>query len=840
VPQIALPAGGADLNALVERLTVEMAQRWQSGERPRAEAFLDRHPDLWHEPEAALELLYEELSLRQDHGLEVAAEELFGRFPQWRRQIQALLACHQLLVPQLGPPRFPALGELLGEFRLLAELGRGSQGRVYLAEQAALAGRTVVLKCGPLLGHEHLSLARLQHTHIVPLHSVHDFPDRRIRALCLPFFGGATLDRLLAMLQPRAPRGRTGHDLLEALRQASVAGPARLPVAGPICQFLERASYVQAVCWIGAALANALHYAHERGLLHLDVKASNVLLAADAQPMLLDFHLAHPPLAAGSPAPPWLGGTQGCMAPEQQQALEAVLRRKAVPAELDGRADIYALGRLLYELLGGEPPITTPSPGRALRRRNPSVSVGLADIIERCLSPLTNQRYPSAAVLAADLRRHLADLPLRGVVNRNVPERFGKWRRRHPMAGPVLGLLLLVLAAAGIALDHMARQTDKARAAFHEGQRYLDQERYTEARDTLAHGLALIDGSPFGGGVQHQLGEAILRAEQGRAIEELHLYAERVRPLYSAAILPRRQAQEVLGHCRTFWSQQALIHQSLGLHPADGRGQQVSRDLLDLAILMVHLRLRLASPGEIPARRREALLILDEAEAEFGPSCGLCRERQAHAESLGLLDVAEAAARQAERLPPQSAWEHLALGQVHFRAGEYQRAAREMAKAVELDPGGLWPNFYRGSCAYQLQQHEDAATAFAVCVALAPRCAWCYLNRGLAHAALDRLDLARHDYDHALGLDPTLAAAAFARSVVWYRQDRHREALDDLSQALDLGMNPAQVGYQRALVHLARQASADALESLRSALRHDPHHEQAKALLDQLQQRRER
>jgi serine/threonine protein kinase/Tfp pilus assembly protein PilF len=819
---------------LVEKLAEEMAQRWQSGERPMAEEYLARHPNLWDEPEGALELVYEELALRQEQGEVVAAEELLDRFPQWRRQVQALLACHQLLVPRLGAPRFPEVGEDLGEFHLLAELGRGGQGRAYLAEQRALANRMVVLKCGPLLGHEHLSLARLQHTHVVPLYSVHDFPDRRLQALCLPAFGGTTLDRILAHLQSRPVCQRTGGDVLDVLRCSAADQPSAVPVGGPACQFLARSTYVRAVCWIGAALADALHYAHERGLLHLDVKASNVLLAADGQPMLLDFHLAHPPLAAGSPAPAWLGGTPGCMPPEQQQALEAVARRGTVPAAVDGRSDVYALGRLLYELLGGRAPSRTAAPRRELPRLNPGVSVGLADILGKCLAPGADNRYPTAAMLAADLRRHMADLPLRGARNRSALERCRKWLRRHRQALPVLGLLLLMVLAAGAGLDHIARQADRARAALHEGKRSLAQHRYAEAREKLAHGLELLSGSPFDDDIQRALHEAIRCAEQGQAIDELHLYTERARPLYGAANLPKAQAREVQQHCRTFWLQRDQILQQLGQQLTPEQEQQVRRDLLDLVILMENLAIRLAPAGEGRRSRQEALRSLEEAEALLGPSCVLCRERQAHAHALGMKDLAETAGRQAANSPPQSAWEHLALGLVHYRAEDYQQASAEMEKAVKSEPDSLWANYYRGSCAYHQSQYEDAETAFSVCVALAPQSAWCYLNRGLAHAALGRVDQALADYDHALHLDHTLAAAAFARGVLCYQQQRHPEALVDLQLALDLGMSPASVGYHRALVHLARKDPAAARESLRWALQHDPHHEQTKLLLDQL------
>src|SRR5262249_45117600 len=160
----------------------------------------------------------------------------------------------------------------------------------------------------------------------------------------------------------------------------------------------------------------ALQYAHERGLLHLDLKPSNVLLAADGTPMLLDFHLARGPVPCGAPAPPWMGGTPGYLSPEQRAAMDAVADRRPVPAAVDGRSDVYSLALVLCEMLAGRP----PAPGTSLRGLNPRVSVGLADLLDRCLAGRAADRYPDAATLAADLRRHLADEPLRGVANRDL------------------------------------------------------------------------------------------------------------------------------------------------------------------------------------------------------------------------------------------------------------------------------------------------------------------------------------------------------------------------------------------------------------------------------------
>src|SRR5205814_6838537 len=117
----------------------------------------------------------------------------------------------------------------LGDFRLLAELGRGRQARVFLARQGTLADRPVVLKVTPRQDREFLSLARLQHTHIIPLHGVHDFPARNLRALCQPYLGGATLARLLDLLRSVPAAQRSGASLVAALDQVGRELPIELP-----------------------------------------------------------------------------------------------------------------------------------------------------------------------------------------------------------------------------------------------------------------------------------------------------------------------------------------------------------------------------------------------------------------------------------------------------------------------------------------------------------------------------------------------------------------------------------------------------------------------------------
>src|SRR5262249_31044181 len=233
-----------------------------------------------------------------------------------------------------GLVRMPEVGtEFLG-FHLLAELGRGAFGRVFLAEQAALASRLVALKVAPDAGGESQKLAQLQHTHIVPVYSLHRAGP--LQAVCMPFFGALTLADVLRDVSARPSLPQSGVELLSTLNerqsqaatQRSGVGPTLPAVARSETELvharatpqatlkkLQGLSYVEAVVWLGGCLADGLAHAHERGILHRDLKPANVLLTDEGQPMLLDFNLSEGTKLRGSASAAMVGGHPPSMAP---------------------------------------------------------------------------------------------------------------------------------------------------------------------------------------------------------------------------------------------------------------------------------------------------------------------------------------------------------------------------------------------------------------------------------------------------------------------------------------------------------------------------------------------
>lgn len=797
----------------------EMVAAWRRGERPRAEDYLARSPGL--ADEAVIRLIFEECSLREDAGESVDRAELARRFPRWGAEVAMLLDCRRLMQGGTSIGIMPAIGDRVAEFRILHELGRGVSGHVYLAAQPELADRPVVLKVTHVGRDEHLSLARLQHMNIVPLYSAQLLPDRRLQVLCMPFLGGASLTQVLDALKDLPAPTRTGEQLIEALDGLQSRLPATLPARGPFRRYVAGAPYVDAICWIGVCLADGLHYAHERQFVHMDIKPSNVLLAGDAQPMLLDFHLAREPIEPGNAPPGWMGGTPGYMAPEQADALAAVREGRPVLTAVDRRADVYALGLLLYEALGGVAPRPNAGPLPPLRRCNPRVSTGLADIIAKCLRPDPADRYPDAAALASDLRRSLDGVPLQGVPNRSLTERWRNWRRRRPHA--LARSLVLVVAAlttaagAGLLWSVYRQRTDEVASALAAGQNHLARRQYAESLASFRRGLDLAANLPGAGAYRRALDTAAARARRDAKAADLHRLAELIRFRYGIDPPPADEAQAMMGHLRATWQARGALFRSLPGPPASALDPSVRADLIEVALVWASLLARSSSTPDPDRARGEALQVLAEAAERLGPSPALEREQRVLANP-----GREAAPAVAAESVPRTAWEHYDLGRSYLRSGDIDGAAEQFALGLRLRPQDFWLNFYQGLTAYRLGRADDAANSFRVCVALSPETAECFYNKALAESALGRTDDAIWDYTAALERAPALSEAALNRGILHYHAGHLGTAMVDLDTALANAAgngDRAVIRYNQALVALGRGDREQASVYLDEAVR---------------------
>ena len=371
-------------------------------------------------------------------------------------------------------------------------------------------------------------------------------------------------------------------------------------------------SYERSIVWIGLCLAEALHHAHLRNLVHCDVKPANILLAADGMPLLLDFHLAQPPVVSGGAAPQWIGGTPPFIAPEQALALAALSEGRPAPS-VDARADIYALAMVLHIALVDVLPSDESNIAALLRRANPRISPGLAAIIARGLEKDPQKRYASASLLADDLRRHLDDQPLVGVANRSLTERWTKWRRHNPIAlaraGAVVTALVGLATAAFIAWFAADRRIADVIGELEQGRIEVVAGDHRQAAQRLDHALTLLEScTPL----EHLLPRArearasliVMREKNRRAemIIQLHDLAERARFLYAAVPATSATARGLRDRLAEIWRVRDQIDLRLAQDADDRTSVRVRADLLDLSILWAELRVELADEAARPER----------------------------------------------------------------------------------------------------------------------------------------------------------------------------------------------------------------------------------------------
>jgi TolB-like protein/Tfp pilus assembly protein PilF len=316
-----------------------------------------------------------------------------------------------------GAPAKTSTPGSLGDYELLEEIGCGGQGVVYRARQKSL-NRTVALKVlstghwtkQPRLKRFRLeaeTAASLDDPNIVPIYEIGECDGSCYFSMKL--VEGAPLDELVR------------RELLPIRRSAEMI----------------------------AKLARAVHYAHQRGILHRDIKPGNILVDAKGEPHLTDFGLARLTETESTVTRTIETlGTPSYMAPEQALGNNN---------QLTGTTDVYGLGAVLYHLLTGHPPFaggTTYDTIRLLleteprqpRLWNPKIDRDLTTICLKCLEKDPQRRYPSALALAEDLDRWLKHEPIRAR-RTGVFSRGRKWVRRNPLATGLMASLAALAVA---------------------------------------------------------------------------------------------------------------------------------------------------------------------------------------------------------------------------------------------------------------------------------------------------------------------------------------------------------------------------------------------------------
>ena len=474
-------------------LAEEFVERFRRGEQPSITDYCARHVDL----APRIRELFPRLLLIERFGS--GGDDSLGR---------------------LSGIRWHTAPNQVGDYRILREIGRGGMGVVYEAVQESLR-RHVALKVFPLhpgaddrylarFYREARAAARLHHTNIVPVFEVGQ--DQAFCFIAMQFIQGHGLDAVLEGLSGtygpktasgtlQVPSREAGCARLEA--DDSPAGAAATSGNIDQCNAQSRRSesdageqwkgmvtgspgYFRRVAQIGARIAEAIDYAHSRGVIHRDIKPSNLLLDASGVVWITDFGLARTDGDAHTESGD-VAGTIRYMAPER------------FAGQSDARSDVYGLGATLYELLTLRPAFDSAdrmqlvhqvmhSDPRRPRQIDPSIPRDLDTIVMKAMQRDPWARFTTAEEMADDLRRFLADQPIHSRRS-SVRERLWRLCVRNPAVAclTVLTMFVLLLGLTGVAwkwreaerawqAERLARQAaDDSSAEVREGLRRLKE-----------------------------------------------------------------------------------------------------------------------------------------------------------------------------------------------------------------------------------------------------------------------------------------------------------------------------------------------------------------------------
>jgi serine/threonine-protein kinase len=752
----------------------------------------------------------------------------FARHDQWRREADPGCGVHangdlpgaaERPGGSLEPVRY------FGDYELHAELGRGGMGIVYRARQVSL-NRPVALKMiieGQLATRDDIgrfyaeaeNVARLDHPNIVPIYEVGEHQGEHFFSMKL-IEGDSLAEKLAPGNLPAYPRQR-------AVSATSAKAAQR-----------RAASLV-------AKAAQAVHYAHLRGIFHRDLKPGNILLDNKGEPYIADFGLARRTATnAGFSTPGAVAGTPEYMAPEQA----------AGTRDLTSAVDVYGLGAVLYALLTGQPPFQGATPLDTLlqvkeqepkspRTVNRRVDRELAVICLKCLEKDPERRYRSAEALAQDLGRWLDGKPISA---RPIGPVARLWRlcRRKPVVtalattsvclATVLTALVVVAKAEQGRKD--ARDEQALNAAVDRASHASARGRHATAHDELKHAEELAQQST----------ESLHRRFESRLAGlkvQIKLDAIRLRgiPLHepSSRALQASRAQHYAIDAEPPAVSYARVFREYGIDVANldvTKAASLVResDIRDALVVALDDWAQRTPPGD-PGHRQHVYAVAGAADRHPVALAGRLRTAFAKGDRnalLALADEAKALLQSPDEEVPSSVLVALAAGL--RRDGHLVQAVAILEAALRRHPDDVWLNLDMGITLILANSSEprDGLPFLTAAYALSGGNPIVYLYPADVLSQANRPLQALTIYDLVLKLSPRDPDSWNGRGIALTQRQRYDEALKAFDEASRLKPNHARAHFNRGYVLDLQERFAEAIDSYRNALKHKPEYAEAR------------
>ncbi len=784
-----------------------------------------------------------------------------ANYPELAEELQECLASLEFIrraavrVPAAPDVVFPAADAgdeligaglqagVLGDFRIVREVGRGGMGIVYEAEQISL-GRRVALKVLPFAAtidprhlqrfqNEARAAASLEHPHIVPVYAVGC--ERGVHFYAMKFIEGQSLADVIGELKKAKETNHRGTENTEKQQNTAVSSLCSRCLGGS-------KDFFKTIAELGIQAAEALEHAHSVGIVHRDIKPANLMIDSHGKLWITDFGLARTAADAGLTMTGDVLGTLRYMSPEQALAKHGLV---------DHRTDIYSLGITLYELLTGTPAVGgkdreeilnaitlgEPRPPRAL---DTAIPQDVETIVLNAMAKNPAERYATMAELANDLRRWLEDKPIQAK-RPTLIQRTRKWVRRHQAAVRAgIAVLLLALVVGGAALWREQQQRDAVERAvvgsLERAESLQEQERWEEALGVLAVAEAQLEGHGLGT-LRERVKQRARDVEMLKRLEEARLQvdpsdlADSDRR-FAAAFewygidLVGSDPQEAAQCVQASAICTDLI---LGLDEwaCVVRSHPHGLNLLKVANLADEnpwrLRWRtgvlrgdwtalekLAAEDFISDQSRTSLLLVTRTLLNAGLDAG----------------APEQLLRRAQERWPADFWINLQLSRVLHQKEKPEDIAEAVGfcrTALALRPRSAFVYNDLGVVLYDLGKKVEAEAMYRKAIDLLPNYAEPYANLGRLFREIGRLTEAESAWRTALGLDwsnkANLADAHSQLGSFLYEQGRFDEAMAECRIAIDLNRNNASAHANLGRILDAKGQLDEAIKEHREAIR---------------------
>jgi serine/threonine protein kinase/Flp pilus assembly protein TadD len=768
------------------------------------------------EEELAIADLIEEFTARLQAGESIDAEAFAAEHPSYAEKLRGLLPGVQVLAelehsgsdadsdPVCAKSQEGPLSGVLGDFRIIREVGKGGMGVVYEAEQVSLR-RRVALKVLPFAAtmdprhlqrfhNEAQAAACLHHTNIVPVHFVGC--ERGVHFYAMQFIDGQPLSEIIRQMRRLEKNEPTAAEDGTAAYQASPAEATSTAPAAEITPLtgegLRNRDYYRKVAELEIQAAEALDHAHQVGIVHRDIKPGNLMLDVRGNLWVTDFGLAHMHHREASlTGTGQMVGTPRYMSPEQALA-------ERVP--IDHRTDVYSLGVTLYELLTLRPAFTSEDRNELLRqiafeeptkprRLERAIPAELETIVLKAMEKRAQDRYATAQELADDLERWLKNEPIRAR-RPTLLQRASKWVRRHKPAATA-GVVVLLMAITLAGYIGWTRHDGSVRreaikelilAALKDSQHWQEQRRLSEALSAARRANGLLAGAEVDEASHQQVRARLaglelldrlenIRLEKQTIVRQEHFDHKGADTLYEKTFreagfdmeaLSAEQAAERIRDSTVAAELAAMLDDwALARRKVQGMDASSWKALLHVACLV--------QSDALQTRVREALKRED---------------RQA------LRDLA--ASGEVFRLPPEML---RVLGSALMDDKENQGQVETFLRCAQRrHPDDFWLNynlFTYYTSIIDPQQQEEAIPFAASALALRPGSPGAHLNLGLLLDEKGRLEEAIGEYREAIRLKEDYATAHSNLGVSLFKMGQLDEAIKECRKAVLLNRNVA-------------------------------------------------